>query len=370
MKTARRFLFLEPFCGGSHRDFAEGLRAHSRHTIELCGMPARFWKWRMRGAALYLAGRIDFRARYDGLIVSSLMNLADLKALWKGPCPPALLYFHENQLCYPLAPGETTDYQYGFTNIASALAAARVLFNSDYHRAAFLAALPGFIRMMPDCRPSGVAAAIAAKSQVAYPGCHFDASADLPAPAADPPLVVWNHRWEHDKNPESFFQALAAVQRRGIRFRVALLGERYTNVPRVFTTAPDLLGERLVQFGRIAGRDAYYRLLGQGAVVVSTALQENFGISIVEAVRHGCLPLLPARLSYPELVPQEMWTDFLYADQADLEAKLARLLEDVRAFEAQRRELAAAMARFAWPNAVGRFDEALEHLGQEDFRPC
>ena len=51
-----RFLLLEPFFGGSHREFAEGLIEHSRHAIELRTLPARFWKWRLRGAALYLAG--------------------------------------------------------------------------------------------------------------------------------------------------------------------------------------------------------------------------------------------------------------------------------------------------------------------------
>ncbi|HHC23852.1 MAG TPA: DUF3524 domain-containing protein, partial [Desulfobacterales bacterium] len=30
-----RFLFLEPFFGGSHRSFAEGWIANSRHTIDL-----------------------------------------------------------------------------------------------------------------------------------------------------------------------------------------------------------------------------------------------------------------------------------------------------------------------------------------------
>ncbi|MCK5007550.1 MAG: DUF3524 domain-containing protein, partial [Spirochaetales bacterium] len=49
----KRFLFLEPFYGGSHREFAEGWQQSSRHTLELHTLPARFWKWRMRGAALY-----------------------------------------------------------------------------------------------------------------------------------------------------------------------------------------------------------------------------------------------------------------------------------------------------------------------------
>ena len=48
-----KFLFLEPFFGGSHRYFSEGLSQHSRYRIDLVTLPARFWNWRMRGAALY-----------------------------------------------------------------------------------------------------------------------------------------------------------------------------------------------------------------------------------------------------------------------------------------------------------------------------
>ena len=42
-------LFLESFYGGSHREFADGLVQRSRHRIELHTLPARFWRWRMRG---------------------------------------------------------------------------------------------------------------------------------------------------------------------------------------------------------------------------------------------------------------------------------------------------------------------------------
>lgn len=93
-----RFLFLEPFFGGSHRAFAEGLVEHSRHRIDLVTLPSRFWKWRMRGAALYFYHTIKNLSQYDGLITTNLMSLSDFISLCRGYCPPALVYFHENQL--------------------------------------------------------------------------------------------------------------------------------------------------------------------------------------------------------------------------------------------------------------------------------
>lgn len=44
----------------------------------------------------------------------------------------------------------------------------------------------------------------------------------------------------------------------------------------------------------------YYDLLSQSKVVVSFALQENFGYGIQEAVYLGNIPILPNRLVYPE----------------------------------------------------------------------
>ncbi|MGD9215579.1 MAG: DUF3524 domain-containing protein [Desulfobacteraceae bacterium] len=363
MKRPLKFLFIEPFYGGSHRDFADGLKAHSRHHIHLVTLPDRFWKWRMRGAAIYWSNRIDDPGQYDGLIVSSLLNLADLKALWGSQCPPALVYFHENQLTYPSSPQNRPDHQPGFTNIITALTAERIVFNSHTHRRAFLAALPDFVRSMPDFRPKWVTSAIEEKSTVAYPGCHFSTRLELEQrPTAQPPLIIWNHRWEHDKNPEAFFRALETMIQKGIEFRVALMGEAYARMPSAFEKAPHKLGRHLVQYGHLPQRRDYFQWLDRGHVIISTALQENFGIAVVEAIRHGCLCLLPDRLSYPEILPQKFHKDALYSDQEDLEGKLARLLTGHETHEARRRELAGAMGAYAWEHRIDQFDNELEKL--------
>ena len=52
-------------------------------------------------------------------------------------------------------------------------------------------------------------------------------------------------------------------------------------------------------------KSEYYDLLNKSKVVVSFALQENFGYGIQEAVRLGCIPVLPNRLVYPELYGKE-----------------------------------------------------------------
>ena len=359
------FLFLEPFFGGSHRDFANGLKAHSRHRIDLVTLPARFWKWRMRGAALYFSQQIKNLDEYDGLIISDLMSLADFKALTGPECPPTLVYFHENQLTYPLAPGETMDYQFGFTDITTALTADMIRFNSRTHSDAFFTALPEFIEMMPEYRPRWVIETIRQKAGVIYPGVgitnHDDNRLEIQSPE-DPPLIIWNHRWEFDKNPKAFFDALDTVRAQGFEFRVALLGENFQAVPREFLAAREKYGDWIVQYGYEPNRSVYYRWLRRGAVVVSTALQENFGLAVVEAVSAGCLPLLPQRLAYPEVIPAAYHAQCLYRDQADLVAKLARIITDPGRLSDLSQALTARMKKYTWENQIDAYDDLLTSL--------
>jgi hypothetical protein len=42
-------------------------------------------------------------------------------------------------------------------------------------------------------------------------------------------------------------------------------------------------------------------MLSQCSIVLSTAIHEFQGISVLEAVSRGCVPLLPNRLSYTEI---------------------------------------------------------------------
>ena len=61
--------------------------------------------------------------------------------------------------------------------------------------------------------------------------------------------------------------------------------------------------------------------------MLSTARHEFFGIAVAEALRAGCLPWLPARLSYPELLPEPAWAGTLspHAPPKDPERRAPRV---------------------------------------------
>ena len=363
VRKSMKILFLEPFFGGSHKDFALGFQAHSRHDITLVTLPARFWKWRMRGAALYFVNKIKDFSSYDAIMATDMMDLTDFKALAGKECPPVLLYFHENQLSYPLATDEKRDFHLGFTNIVSAFAADRVAFNSKFHLDEFMRSARQLISLMPDARPGFMMDRIMKKASVIYPGCRFQ-SGPMDLQERDParPLILWNHRWEHDKNPKSFFKALFRLKEMNIPFSLALLGENFEAVPDIFNQAKDVLKDEILIFGYVDSREDYISWLRKGAVVVSTAFQENFGISIVEAARHGCIPLLPNRLSYPEIMPGDLHSMIFYETEEDLAEKLKHLLLNLHQYKSLQERLSGEMARFSWEIIVKRYDKVLKRL--------
>ena len=368
MAEILNILAIEPYYGGSHKNFIDGLIRHSRHSFELFQLPARKWKWRMRGAAINAAQWLHARGRrFDIILASDFLSMADLAAL----CPsaagiPKVAFFHESQFDYPDQPDAKPDYQFLFTNITTCLAADRVIFNSAFHRDSFIRETAAFMRRMPDFVPAGIAEAIAAKASVLHVGCELDDCGGPPCSKTGPAVILWNHRWEHDKDPEAFFGVLFDLLDEGADFRVIVVGESFRRYPSIFDTARERLAGRIIQFGYAPDRAAYLRALKQSDIIVSTARQEFFGVAVVEAVASGCYPLLPNRLSYPELLPEHHRRRHLYANAADLKRRLAALLADPAI--ARSSDLRGAMQRFSWAALAPQYDAALEAAGSNRMK--
>jgi len=358
-----KFLFIETYYLGSHAHFVQGLSSYSSHDIDVVTMTGENWRWRMLGAALHIIDSIPPLDGYDGIIVTDLFNLADFKALVGQPCPPVLAYFHENQITYPQPPGDKGAFQLGIINITTALAADLVVFNSHMHRQAFLDAIPEFLNKGRDFRPRDVAKNINKKSTVLYPGITLSDNRKVDAEKQiDPPLIIWNHRWGFDKNCEIFFEAIRELADRGVDFRLALMGENFGKIPEAFKTAKKRFGHKILQYGYVPERRAYEEWLKRGALVISTAIQENFGISVVEAMLMGCIPLLPCRLSYPEILPAAYHEHFLFQNKHDLMEKLFDIITHYRRYETLRNHLVEEMKSFLWQNLVADYDRTLERL--------
>ena len=359
---------LEAYDTGSHAAWARGYAASSAHQVSLLTLEGRFWKWRMHGGAVTLARRLDELAPPPDLILASdMLDLTTLLSLTRQRThhTPVALYMHENQLTYPTRPNEKRDLHYGFINYASMLCADLVLFNSRYHLESWFDELPRLLKHFPDHNELDSVAALRDRSHVLPLGLDLARLLGMAEPVErrGPPLVIWNHRWEYDKDPTSFFEALYALAQRGLAFQVAVLGERFVRVPPVFRQARRRLADRIVQFGYAESRQEYAEWLRRGDLVVSTAIHEFFGAAVVEAVASGCWPLLPRRLSYPELVPAALHTACLY-DEGDLTERLAAAVSQIDALRSHtaRETLRAAMLAYDWQRMAPRYDTLLSSL--------
>ncbi len=360
-----RVVLLEPYYTGSHAAWVDGYTIASRHDVIPLTLKGQFWKWRMHGGAVTLARR--FRKQNlaaDLLLATDMLDLTTFLALTRDLThdTPAALYFHENQLTYPLQPSEKRDLHYGFINYASALVADAVFFNSAFHQDAFFDELPRLLKHFPDYNELNTVEPLRRKSSVLPLGLNlgrFDAHRPPATPSVGgPPLILWNHRWEYDKNPGVFLCALYALQDKGVDFRVALLGERFVHVPPEFEMARERLGERVVHFGYVQDLATYARWLWQADVVVSTAIHEFFGAAVVEALYCHCFPVLPHRLTYPNYVPHEYHPHCLYHDFEGLVTLLQATLQHIE--QTRRVSFRDRAARYDWSKMATIYDTALE----------
>jgi glycosyltransferase involved in cell wall biosynthesis len=174
-------------------------------------------------------------------------------------------------------------------------------------------------------------------------------------------LILWNHRWDADKDPGTFLAALADLASDGVPFRVVLAGERLGKQAEQYAAAIEALGGRVVAAGHLDD-EAYREVLNRADVVVSTAHQEFFGISIVEAMYAGAFPVLPHRLVYPERIPIELHRRCLYRTRRQLAARLRAAVEDLDGTRRVGARFRALVAGFDWSEVAPRYDDWLERV--------
>lgn len=353
---------VEPFYADSHQEWSDNLVKHSRHRFTLFTLPGKFWKWRMHGAALTLSHQINASAEsFDRFLVSDMLDVATFKALLeeRHRSTPIYLYMHENQLTYPWSPSDRDpsmerDRHYAWINYSSCLVADRVFFNSNYHLNSFLDALPDFLHAFPDYKELPTIERIRKKSSVLYLGMDF--SNQSTSSPFNVPVILWNHRWEYDKNPDLFFEGLYQLKALGLPFQLIVCGRSYPEAPGIFAQAQKDFQEECIHWGYAKSKEAYYKLLQTADLLPVTSHQDFFGISVVEAIYHGLSPILPKRLAYPDYISPETYAAHYYKDDPAFVETLVRVL---REWPSSYANLSSEVEAFKWSACIETYDEAL-----------
>ncbi|XP_066543608.1 tRNA-queuosine alpha-mannosyltransferase isoform X3 [Amia ocellicauda] len=337
-------LLIEAFYGGSHKQLIDLLQENVEDCVTF-SLPAKKWHWRARTASLYFMQAIPSSSTYRVLLTSSVLNLAELVALRPDLGKlKKILYFHENQLVYPVRKSQDRDFQYGYNQVLSCLVADVVVFNSSFNMESFLTSISTFMKLIPDHRPKDLEKLIRPKSQVLY----F-------------PIKFPDVRREHDKDPEVFFKTLLKLKEKGLSFQVSVLGETFTDVPDIFAEARKDLDAYISHWGYLPSKEDYLKVLCEADVVVSTARHEFFGVAMLEAVHCGCYPLCPKALVYPEIFSAE----YLYSTPEQLFKKLqdfCRKPDIVR-----RHHVKVDTDQFSWAALCRKFRSLLAAEAGEDL---
>jgi glycosyltransferase involved in cell wall biosynthesis len=365
-----QILIVEPFFGGSHKKWAEEFQKFSNHVVEIISLPGRHWKWRMFGGAVELAKQLlysDFKP--DLLIASDMLDLATFISLCRKKLSNTAIsvYFHENQITYPWSPDDRDlilkrNNQYGFINYTSALAADTIFYNSNYHLTSFTESLEPFLRQFPDHRTLENIPIIKEKSKVLPLGMNLKEFDIFKTQSIhNEPVILWNHRWEYDKNPNLFFKTLLRLKEENILFKLIILGQSYSKIPAIFNEVKKIFAAQIIHFGYAKSFKEYAELLWQSDILPVTSNQDFFGGSVVEAIYCNCIPILPNRLTYPEHIPKNEHQDYFYKREDELFEKLKFAILNIKK-DQKSETLKNFVSRYDWSNLAPIYDATFEKL--------
>ena len=366
-----KILLIEPYYTGSHKKWANDYRRLSNHNVKILSLKGQFWKWRMHGGAVTLADKFNkINWKPNLIIATDMLDFTTFLSLTRKKTYniPAIIYFHENQISYPWSPNDidvkkNRDSHYGFINYSSALSSDHILFNSNYHMNTFMNELNPFLKNFPDHNELDSINIIKRKSKTLHLGLDLKRFDLKKIKKKEKPSILWNHRWEYDKNPELFFSILEKVKNEGYKFNLIVIGENFSQSPKIFDRAKKDFKDELIHWGYAKTFELYAELLWRADILPVTSNQEFFGISVMEAIYCGNWPILPNRLTYPELLPEVNHKENIYQDEKDLYKKIINAIVNVE--NIRKTKLSSIASKFSWDIMVPVYDDFFSNVSLE-----
>jgi len=303
----RSILLLSGYHARSHEYWCQQLTEQlSEFNWTQLQLPDRHFYWRVRSNALTFAAqhREQLERRYDLIVATSMVDLCNLRGLIPRISQvPSVLYFHENQFAYPERQPSRNIINAQLTSIYSAVSADQLVFNSVYNRDSFFGGAAAMLHKMPDGVQSDLLSTKEATALV-VPVAIGDSNVVARQKFNSTVQIVWNHRWEYDKQPEVFFRAIEKLIDKGVDLQVHVMGQSFREIPACFDEFHSRHAKHILTWGYQPPLD-YIAKLKQADIVVSSALHDFQGLGMLEAIDHGCTPVAPDRMAYGEYIPQQ-----------------------------------------------------------------
>lgn len=353
-------LCVETYPAGSHGRILDLWERFSTHQIESIRLERGHWRWLGIAAHYEVLERLTGYGSGPGpdlLLFSGPLDVASLLSMLPAHLRdlPRVAYFHESQWTYPLVDADPRPYL--VQHLDTMTVCDESWFNSRFHRDTFWESATS---SSIDRRIRALARRLqeqhAPRNRVVYPPIAVTPRASLPRSRSKPPGLLWNARWEYDKQPDRFIELLDRLAESGQRPPITILGTAGKD-RREIVSALGSHADRAAVPGHLPSRRAYEDAIPPEALVVATGEHEFFGVAMLEATLLGCFPVLPAALAYPETIPSAYF--YQPGDVADLSRIVTSLLK-------QPPETAHAhtldAARFVAERTVPLFDAAVSHV--------
>ena len=118
------------------------------------------------------------------------------------------------------------------------------------------------------------------------------------------------------------------IKKENIDFSLIVVGKQYSEYPEIFDIAKNALKNEIIYFGYAESRKKYLSLLSKADILPVTSNQDFFGISIMEAICSNCYPILPNRLTYPELLDMDI--NIFYNKNNELKKKIIESINNIK----------------------------------------
>lgn len=359
----KQIAIIESFYGGSHKSWADSIQKLSANDVQIFSLEPNYWKWRLRTGAITLARKVnESNLSFDTFLVSDLIDLVLFKSLLldKYSQSKFILYFHENQLTYPWSKNfrnENAERKvFAFTNANSAFIADKVVFNSNFHRDIFFKEFRKLYLEGFDHQEDVIFDKIEIKSLVISPGINYKELCNFEKKLDDTPIILWNHRFEHDKNPVEFLNLLSTLKSEGLKFKLNLLGEVPDVKPEVYSEILDKFSNEIINYGYLK-KDNYIEALKNSHILPVTSMHDFFGISVVEAMSAGVFPLLPKRLAYPEHIQSEFKEVCLYNNFNELISKTKKSILEFSKLPFKK--ISESISRYDMSKEIVKYDDLI-----------
>ncbi|NVK38030.1 MAG: DUF3524 domain-containing protein [Gammaproteobacteria bacterium] len=358
-----RILLLSAYDTDSHRAWCQGLMQNMpQHEWCYLTLPGRYFSWRIRGNGLsfvYGEQAAQLKQPFDLILATSMVDLATFKGLAPHLAhTPSILYCHENQFAYPKSDQQHTSVEPQMVNLYAALAADHVLFNSEYNRQSFLQGATALLKRLPDHAPLAAINSIQHKSQVLPVPITFNSSlTPKHFEKGDTLNVIWNHRWEYDKGPDTLAACIELAYARNLNVQFSVCGMSFRQKPEALIRLQQIKLPNVSHMGTFEKRSEYRQQLAEHHVVLSTAIHEFQGLAVLEGAALGCTPLAPNRLAYPEWIP----TENLYPN-GSTEDEAAAICDQLHHWQQRGLPPTVDVCHYDWQSLIDKYEQCFQTL--------